>query len=342
MVECDGTAHVLTRSKSLGPFPLESMSPRGAVLRGEPPARVGRLLSMAVHLRDSSFRIDAEVTSVEKGVQRWAVLFRNVSGATERILWEVGSGQRTPAALPKVVVLDQSMMLRDPLAIALASRGRTAEFFSGPAQLESWERNGGGVFTTLFIDSSLLDDDQHDLLRLLERRYPDRRRVVLCHPEFELAPALFGSVHGLLALPWRFEALEEALGVSPNRETRSERRILFVDDEPFVLAALQARLRRELRSWHTVLATSGEAALAELRAQPIDLLITDLKMVGMGGVSLLEAARDEAPHALRVVLSGHESPEATALAHHVLGKPCPAELLGKVLAEAAARLYELP
>jgi CheY-like chemotaxis protein len=339
-VACDGIAHVLTRIRSRGPYLFETLSPRGCRLRGEPPTKKGKVVKLALHLRAATFRVDAEIMRVEEGA--WEVEFRNVSGAIERILWEQASGQRTPAALPRVVVLDQSMVLRDPLAIALASRGRLVEFFCTLQQLQGWEANGGGVFTTLFIDSSLLEDDPGRLLALLAQRYPDRRRVVLCHPGFELSPSLFGQVHGILELPWRFEALEEALGVSPNRETRSERRILFVDDEPFVLAALKARLRPQLRSWHTVLATSAEAALAELRAQPFDLVITDLKMAGMGGLSLLAAAKEEAPHALRVVLSGHDSRAAVDLAHHVLAKPCPAEALGAVIEEAAARLYECP
>lgn len=336
---CDGIAHVLTRFRSLGPFTFERLSPRGGVLRGESPVRTGRVVSMVVHLPAGSFRIDAEVSGVtgaaDPAEQRWEVLFRNVSGATERVLWELASGQRTPR-LPRVAVLDQSMTLRDPLAIALSSRGRAAEFFTTPAQLDAWE-TGGGVFTTLFVESSLIEEDEGRLLHALAERYPDRRRVLLCHPGYQPTPLAFGAVHGLLALPWRSDALEEALGVSVNRESPVERRILFVDDEPFVLAALQTRLRRELRSWHTVLATSAEVALAELRAQSFDLLITDLKMAGIGGLSLLEAARRQAPRALRVVLSGHDSPAARELAHHVLSKPCPAESLGAVLAEAARR-----
>jgi CheY-like chemotaxis protein len=336
---CDGIAHVLTRFRSVGPFTFERLSPRGGVLRGKPPVRTGRVVSMVVHLPGGSFRIDAEVCGAnhagDPAEQRWEVLFRNISGATERVLWELASGQRTPR-LPRVAVLDQSMTLRDPLAIALSSRGRVAEFFSTRGQLEAWE-TGGGVFTTLFVESSLVEDDDGRLLHALAERYPDRRRVLLCHPDYQPTPLPFGAVHGLLALPWRSDALEEALGISANRESPVERRILFVDDEPFVLAALQTRLRRELRSWHTVLATSGEAALAELRAQSFDLVITDLKMAGLGGVSLLEAARRQSPRALRVVLSGHDSPAARKLAHHVLSKPCPAESLGAVLAEAARR-----
>jgi len=336
-IACDGIAHVLTRFRSLGPYTFQTMSPCGAQLHGRAPARVGKVVAMAVHLPDATFRLDAQVVKADG--QQWEVVFRNVSGATERVLWELASGQRTPAAVPRVAVLDQSMTLRDPLAITLAARGRMVQFFSTPAQLQAWERTGQGTFTTLLIESSLLEDEPGTLLRRLEERYPDRRRVLLCHPGFELPPALFGSVHGLLDLPWRCEAFEEALGLSANRETDSRRRILFVDDEPFVLAALQTRLRRQLRSWHTVLATSGETALTELRAQPFDL-VTDLKMVGMGGLSLLEAARREAPAALRVVLSGHDSREAVALAHHVLAKPCPAESLGAVLEEAAARIAD--
>jgi two-component system response regulator AtoC len=82
-------------------------------------------------------------------------------------------------------------------------------------------------------------------------------------------------------------------------------RILVVDDEEgireFFVDALQA-------SGHDVCSvSSGEAALRELRVRAFDLMITDLKMAGMGGLALLERAREAEPDLEVIVVTAHGS-----------------------------------
>ncbi|MGM9480684.1 response regulator [Roseateles sp. NT4] len=78
----------------------------------------------------------------------------------------------------------------------------------------------------------------------------------------------------------------EAGGVEP---LISGVRVLLVDDHPDVLE-VHARLLSE-RGAQVVTADSGEAALALLREQSFDVLLSDLGMPGMGGYDLIRHVR---------------------------------------------------
>jgi len=117
-------------------------------------------------------------------------------------------------------------------------------------------------------------------------------------------------------------------------------RILFVDDEASVLDGLQDLLRPHRRRWRVDVATSGDQALQQLERQPADVVVSDMRMPGMDGATLLSHVRDRHPDALRVVLSGHTELEAAlrsiSIAHQFLTKPCrPQQLIATL--EAAER-----
>jgi DNA-binding NtrC family response regulator len=85
-------------------------------------------------------------------------------------------------------------------------------------------------------------------------------------------------------------------------------RILVVDDE----AVLRSNLVRFLqRSGHDVdAADSAEAALEALAHTPYAVVLTDLKMPGMGGLALLRRLADVAPDALVLVVTAYASLES--------------------------------
>ncbi|BDU74072.1 response regulator transcription factor [Mesoterricola silvestris] len=68
-------------------------------------------------------------------------------------------------------------------------------------------------------------------------------------------------------------------------------RILIVDDEPILLLALQRSFRLEQPEWEVMLSRSGLEALEQLRLQPFDVLVTDIRMPGMDGMALLAEVR---------------------------------------------------
>ncbi len=78
--------------------------------------------------------------------------------------------------------------------------------------------------------------------------------------------------------------------------------VLFVDDDPQILSALARNLRHE--TFEFVRASSGDEALALLRARPLDAIVSDHDMPGMTGTELLARACTLAPGAVRMMLTG--------------------------------------
>lgn len=118
------------------------------------------------------------------------------------------------------------------------------------------------------------------------------------------------------------------------------RRVLFVDDERQVLEGLRTSLFRQRRVWDMHFAESGEAALAFLARNPVDVVVADMRMPGMDGASLLERVRSDHPNTARVVLSGHadvaEVVRAIPTMQRFLGKPCDHGQLKQVIEELCA------
>lgn len=104
-------------------------------------------------------------------------------------------------------------------------------------------------------------------------------------------------------------------------------KILLVDDEPIVLESLE-RLLGSLGSdsWQITCVTSGASALEVLGSNPIDLIISDMRMPGMDGAELLAATAARWPKVARFALSGEVSQfqaiRAAGVAHQFLSKPC--------------------
>jgi len=101
-------------------------------------------------------------------------------------------------------------------------------------------------------------------------------------------------------------------------------RILVVDDEEGIRTFIGEVLEGDGRK--VTLASDGDAAARLLDRESFHLLITDLKMPGMDGMSLLRKARQESPETEVVVLTAHGTlsgaVEAMKLgAFDYLGKP---------------------
>jgi response regulator RpfG family c-di-GMP phosphodiesterase len=121
-------------------------------------------------------------------------------------------------------------------------------------------------------------------------------------------------------------------------------RILCVDDERAVLDGLALHLRRKYR---LETAQSGAEGLAILRENPgVAVIVSDMRMPGMDGAAFLTRAREAAPDAVRMLLSGQSDIDSAIAAinqggvFRFLTKPCPPPtLLGAI--EAALEQHRL-
>lgn len=119
--------------------------------------------------------------------------------------------------------------------------------------------------------------------------------------------------------------------------------VLFVDDEPNVLSGLRRMLRCMRGQWDIEFAPGGEAAMELLCNFPANVIVTDMRMPGMDGSTLLEAVAQSHPHTMRVVLSGQAERDATFrvvnTSHQFLQKPCDQSLLVSTIDRFAANAH---
>jgi response regulator RpfG family c-di-GMP phosphodiesterase len=121
-------------------------------------------------------------------------------------------------------------------------------------------------------------------------------------------------------------------------------RILIVDDEALVLEGL----RRQLRTRYDVTVATEPWEAMDLVASkgPYAVVVSDLRMPGMDGVTLLSSIRKLSPDTVRVLLTGYADVEAAIAAvnegniFRFLSKPCPTAILLRAL-EAAVEQHRL-
>ena len=103
-----------------------------------------------------------------------------------------------------------------------------------------------------------------------------------------------------------------------------ENRILIVDDEQSMRELLSIMLRKE--GYAVVTAENGEKALAAIQTDIFDLVITDLKMPNMDGLSLLRAIKESSPDIIVIMMTAFGTMEGAERARSLgaydyIGKP---------------------
>jgi DNA-binding NtrC family response regulator len=120
--------------------------------------------------------------------------------------------------------------------------------------------------------------------------------------------------------------------------TATPPRVLVVDDETGILDSLRILLKSE--GFHPVMAHGGRAGLAQLEAEPPDVVLTDIRMPEVGGVEVLEAARRTIP-GVPVILMTAQATLQTAMqavnagAYYYIQKPFRNDELVAILRRAS-------
>jgi len=120
-------------------------------------------------------------------------------------------------------------------------------------------------------------------------------------------------------------------------------RVLLVDDEENILRSLQRILRRE--PWELTTASSGEEALTAMAENKYDLVISDARMPGMDGPTLLAEIRRKYPWCIRILLTGYADITSTIKAindgqiYRYISKPWDDDELRLTIRQALAFQY---
>jgi len=136
------------------------------------------------------------------------------------------------------------------------------------------------------------------------------------------------------------EAEPEPLPAGTARVTN----ILVIDDEPSIVDILHETLRKDGHRVDT--ASNGKTALRKLKAQQYDVIISDLRMPGMGGEDLYESVRAISPEmARRIIFStGDVANESTRAflertGNPYLQKPFELAAMRRLVARMTARTH---
>ncbi len=121
-------------------------------------------------------------------------------------------------------------------------------------------------------------------------------------------------------------------------------KILFVDDEPNILAGLKRMLRSMRKEYDLHFAESAIEALAVMEGTEFDVVVSDMRMPGMDGAQLLSEIQELHPYVIRIMLTGQADEKSilrtVGVVHQFLAKPCdPAHLKG--ILQRASGLHEL-
>ena len=80
--------------------------------------------------------------------------------------------------------------------------------------------------------------------------------------------------------------------------------ILFVDDEPLILKAIENSLFRRRKVWSMKFAIGAQEALEILATTPCAVIVADMRMPGMDGIQLLREVKEKYSNIIRIMLTG--------------------------------------
>lgn len=130
-----------------------------------------------------------------------------------------------------------------------------------------------------------------------------------------------------------------------DEKSRSAPRVLVVDDEIRAREALARALN--LMGYQADAVASGAEALTALAAQPYNVMVLDLRMPGIDGVTVMNTARRHYPQLAVIILTAYATTESAieavrAGAVNYLLKPCSLREIEAAIAGALSRTTQSP
>jgi DNA-binding NtrC family response regulator len=118
----------------------------------------------------------------------------------------------------------------------------------------------------------------------------------------------------------------------------AHKKVMFVDDEEGVRLSWNRYL--SAHGFEVSTAEDGAKAISKLRKEPVDVVVSDLKMPSIDGVELLEWIHDKQPHTQFILLTGYgndavENRVRELGAFDYLNKPISPDTLAAVVTAAS-------
>ncbi|MEK7274789.1 MAG: sigma-54 dependent transcriptional regulator [Candidatus Desantisbacteria bacterium] len=92
-----------------------------------------------------------------------------------------------------------------------------------------------------------------------------------------------------------------------------KKQILIVDDEPMSLKAISIALSKD-SDYQVIKASDGKTALRLIEEEQIDLVLTDMKLPDIDGITILKNAKHRNPDTSVIVMTGYGTVESAVLA----------------------------
>jgi len=235
---------------------------------------------------------------------------------------------------PRVLIVDDDAALLQALPEALRLRMSGVTVDTADSAAAALDLITARDYDSIVTDIRMPGMDGLTLLAEILGRRPDTPTLMITgHGEYDLAGrALRGGAYDFIQKPIdrdRFVAsLHRAIEARAlNRRAkdhqlalercaielekiaeklgREEARVLIVDDDPALLQALPETLRLRMSGVTVDTADSAAAALDRIAAHDYDAIVTDIRMPGMDGLTLLAEIRGRRPDTPTLMITGH-------------------------------------
>lgn len=95
----------------------------------------------------------------------------------------------------------------------------------------------------------------------------------------------------------------------PKTQRGEAKRILIVEDEATLSYFLAYSLMSEAEDYEVVTARDAETAVSKMEERPFDLVISDIVLPQMDGMTLLRHTREQWPETKAILMTAYGSPE---------------------------------
>lgn len=123
-------------------------------------------------------------------------------------------------------------------------------------------------------------------------------------------------------------------------------RVIFVDDDPMLLASTRRQLMMKLPQCELVFFPNATEALADIATTPPQIVFSDVRMPGMDGPEFLSRVSLSNPETIRFAWTGQSEAQQLErvfkVAHQVLSKPIASEQLVSIIANLVDYRTHIP